>query len=107
MSTIQGYDGWAVTDVHDGSTTRLFSSERVAYVTISLAHETGAHMSFSHRADDPAGVWAADSAISPNGMPQFVHGEAARDCDKRCAPDELAFFLSGAAEASGSQVFGL
>ena len=46
-------------------------------------------MTFSHRADDPEGMWLADSRFGPDGFPHFSHGEGERTCNKQIAGPEI------------------
>lgn len=61
----------------------------VATVEFHIPNEGVTTMGFSHRADDPEGMWLADSRIGSNGFPHFVHGEGARDCNKQIAGEPI------------------
>jgi hypothetical protein len=52
-------------------------------------------MTFSHREDDPEGMWLADSRIGPNGFPVFVHGAGDRTCSKQIAGPEIVASILG------------
>lgn len=64
-------------------------SVEVAYVEFDIPGEGVTTMGFSHRTDDPEGMWLADSRIGPNGYPVFVHGEGDRVCDKQIAGPQI------------------
>lgn len=63
----------------------------VAYIEFP---EHNVRMGLSHRADDPDGMWLADSRFD-NGLPVFVHGEGDRSCNKQIAGDEIVKVILG------------
>jgi len=60
-----------------------------ADVDFIIEGEGTTYMSFSHRADDPEGMWLADSRIGPDGMVFFSHGQGERTCSKQIAGPEI------------------
>lgn len=61
----------------------------VAVVTFDIPGDGKTVMTFSHREDDPEGMWLADSRIGPGGFPVFVHGRGDRTCSKQIAGPEI------------------
>ena len=61
----------------------------VAEVEFDIPGEGVTHMTFSHREDDPEGMWLADNRIGPNGFPVFVHGAGDRSCNKQIAGPQI------------------
>lgn len=61
----------------------------VATVEFDIPGDGVTTMTFSHRADDPEGMWLADSRIGPNGEPHFVHGQGERSCNKQIAGPQI------------------
>jgi hypothetical protein len=72
----------------------VFGAGRPAFVA-DLVHESGATMGVSRYDDEPG--WGVDSAISANGMPQWVNGVGARYLSVRMVGDDGAALLDAAA----------
>lgn len=70
----------------------LFARE---YVTMHEALVTSGEYSviFTHREDDPEGVWCADFAAGPEGV-RWSHGAGDRTCSKNVAEPVLAASLN-------------
>ena len=60
----------------------------VAWVTFLIPGEPPTKMQFSHRDDDPEGMWLADFRTS-DGRVYFSHGEGDRTCRKQIAGPEI------------------
>lgn len=87
--------GWKI-DVKRCEVPVLFAPDApalVAYVTL----EEGSVLGLSRLEGEP--FWLADSLISGNGAPVFVHGEGSRTTGKRTVSDDLAAALDAAAGA--------
>ena len=67
----------------------------VATVEFDIPGDGVTTMTFSHREDDPEGMWLADSRIGPDGFPHFVHGAGERTCNKQIAGPEIVASILG------------
>lgn len=74
----------------------LFASADINLLVATVEVE-GHSLGFSHRDDDPDGVWGADSHFGPDGYPHFSHGEGDRTVAKQTASGDLADALNAAA----------
>lgn len=60
----------------------------VVWVTFIIPGEEITKMQFSHRDDDPEGMWLADFRTS-GGYVHFSHGEGDRTCRKQIAGPQI------------------
>ena len=81
------------TDRHAAAYRPMFGGDlipmEVATVSFDIPGDGKTVMTFSHRADDPDGMWLADSRIGPGGFPVFVHGPGDRTCNKQIAGPQI------------------
>lgn len=94
---------YQISDLRTGTSFGIFGAAGdVSYVaaTVTLTDDAGdvlATFGVSHRADDPAGVWAVDSLIRANGAVEWSHGAGDRSCAKRVMAADVCELLDRAA----------